>query len=67
MTPTETDEQMLIEEELQILSQLHPGCSRAELREARDNLVDYYNFVWDVFLRMREDGRLNGIFDKGKS
>jgi hypothetical protein len=61
---TVTSKQKLIEEELQVLATLHPTYSRAELREARDNLIHYYDFVWTVFLRMQNDGRLVGIFDK---
>lgn len=59
--------QKLIEEELQILATLHPTYSRAQLREARDNLIHYYDFLWRVFLRMHEDGRLTKIFDNDPS
>jgi hypothetical protein len=64
-----TSQQELIEEEMQILATLHPTYTRAQLREARDNLIHYYDFVWKIFLRMREDGRLAKILDNdsGKS
>jgi hypothetical protein len=62
----ETSKERLIEKELLILAELHPTYTRAQLREARDNLIHYYDFVWKVFLRMREDGRLEKIFSNTK-
>jgi hypothetical protein len=60
----EASKQKLIEEELQILATLHPTYTRAQLRECRDNLIDYFDFVWKVFETMRDDGRLRELFDK---
>jgi len=54
----------MIEREIEILATLHPTYSREQLRECRDNLVHYFDFVWEIFLKMRADGRLDSLFDK---
>lgn len=61
----EQPRQELIEKELEILSSLHPTYTQEQLREARDNLIRYFDLVWEIFLKMRKDGRLDAIFREG--
>jgi len=48
-------------EELQDLAILHPTYSRIELEEARAQLYRYFDLVWEVFVHLESEGKLDAL------
>jgi len=45
------------------LRTLYPTYTDAELEEAYENLMRYFDRAWKIFVRLREEGRLHESFD----
>lgn len=60
-----TDER--IQRRVEMLRTLYPDYSDAELRDAYDNLIHYFDLIWRFYERMLKDGTLDQIFDTNRS
>ena len=54
-----------IQRRLEMLQALYPDYSEAELRQAYENLIHYFDMIWRFYERMLKDGTLEALFDSG--
>jgi hypothetical protein len=52
-----------LHDKLRPLRTLYPDYTEAELQEAYENLMRYFDRAWKIFVRLRKEGRLHEIFD----
>jgi hypothetical protein len=52
-----------LQRKLDMLRSIHPNYSDADLKDSLEKLTHYFDLVWRLFVTMRDDGRLDRIFD----